>query len=83
MKKSFVAQEVVPAVCIPLALVVILLLFLSCHTKKAGFPDLQCSFCTVSSVIITFLLKSVNLKLLLNLVTNVFLYVMYKRYSTI
>lgn len=52
---------------------VIPLLFVSCHTKKAGFPDLQCSFCTTGSVVIILLLKSVNLKFLLDLATDVFL----------
>lgn len=69
MDKSFVAQEVMPAVHIPLVLLVIPLLFVSYHTKKAGFSGLLCSFCTISGVIIVFLLKSVNLKLLLDLVT--------------
>lgn len=83
MEKSFVAQEVMPALCIPLVLVVIPLLFVSCHTKKVGFPDLQCSFCTISSAINIFLLKSVSLRLLLDIVTDVFLYIIYKWYLTV
>lgn len=82
MEKSFFTKEVIPALCIPLVLVVIPL-FVSWRTKKAGFPYLQCSFCTISSAIIIFLLKSVSLRLLLHIVTDGFLYIIYKWYLTV
>lgn len=38
------AQEGMPAVCIPVALLVILLLFVSYCTTEVGFSNLLCSF---------------------------------------
>lgn len=74
MEKFFTAQEGRPAVCIPLALLVIPLLFVPYHTTKAGFSGLLCSFCTISSVLNIFLLMSVTLQLLADLFPNAYLY---------
>lgn len=74
MEKSFVAQEGMPAVCIPLALLVIPLLFVSYRTTKVGFSNLLCSFCTINSVLNIFLWISVNLQLLAHLFPNAYLY---------
>ena len=74
MEKSFVAQEGMPALCIPLALLVIPLLFVSYHTTEAGFSGLFCSFFTINCVLNILLLMSVNLQLLADSFPNAYLY---------